>query len=94
MAADHELRPECAEQFGSIRSDIDNLRDDVREHRSDFKSIIEKIDSNREAVLEAFGKVREDVATLKVKAGVWGTVGGLLSGLVVIGIAVALALIR
>jgi hypothetical protein len=83
------MRPECATHFGSLHSEIDNLKEDVREHRADYKELTAKIDLNREAVTGMFTTLRDDVVGLKVKARGWGAVGGLFAALVSIGIAVA-----
>ena len=37
--ADHELRPECAEIFGKTSAEIAGLRDDVREHREEYRDL-------------------------------------------------------
>ena len=87
---DHEtMRPECAEHFGSLHSEIDNLKVNVRDHRAEYKELASKIDQNREEVTGMFATLREDVTGLKVKARGWGAIGGLFAALVTIGIAIA-----
>lgn len=86
--ADHELRPECAELFGKINAEITGLRGDVKERREEYREIRTLITANREAVLDAFSALREDVAGLKVRAKGWSAI---IAALVSIGIAVVVA---
>jgi len=86
--ADHDLRPECAELFGKISAEISGLRDDTTEHRAEYREIRKLITANREAVLDAFAALREDVAGLKVRAKGWSAI---IAALVSVGIAMVVA---
>lgn len=77
---EHDMRPECAENFGSIRSDLTNLREESRERRNEYR-----------AILDVLTAVREDVARLQVRARGWGAIGGLFAALVTLGIAAVVA---
>ena len=89
--ADHELRPECAKEFGTIHATLNGLRRDADERRDDFRDLRELITDNKDAVLDALGVVSKDVARLQVRARGWGAIGGLFAALVTLGIAAAVA---
>ena len=89
--ADHELRPECAKDFGEIHATLNGLRRDADERKDDFRDLRDLITENKDAVLDALGTVREDVARLQMRARGWGAIGGLFAALVTLGIAAAVA---
>ena len=86
MADDHEMRAECAGEFGKIRADLDHLSKDIKERREDHKELRELVVGNKDAVLSAFTLVRDDISGLKARAKGWSA---LIAALISIGIAVA-----
>lgn len=84
MAAPHsDVLPECAERLGELTARLDNLEEDGRDHRQDYREL-------RTLMLDGFIAVRADVATLKERARGWGIIGGLIGSL---GVGIAGALI-
>jgi len=73
-AAHHDVLPECAERMGTIQARLDNLEEDGRDARTDYKEL-------RKLMVDGFTAVRGDVATLKERARGWGIIGGLIGSL-------------
>jgi len=73
-AVHHDVLPECAERMGTIQARLDNLEEDGREDRSDYREL-------RKLMVDGFTAVRNDVATLKERARGWGIIGGLIGSL-------------
>jgi hypothetical protein len=89
MNNDHALRVECAENFGKLHAEIKSLKDEDGVSRGEFRILREDIAAKHHAVMTTLMTVREDVSALKVKASIWGALGGALTA----GLAALLALL-
>ena len=78
--SDHDLRPECAKEFGTMHAEIRALANNAKERREEYRDLRTLI-----------GAVREDISALQVRARGWGAIGGLFAALVTLGIAAAVA---
>ena len=47
---------------------------------------LKRLSESYEKVSEIVTNLREDIATLKVKSGIWGAIGGIIPILVIVGI--------
>ncbi len=72
MAADHEMRPECAEVFGRLVAKVENLETNDVDARTELRRM-------QLLMMDGFTAVRADVSTLKERARNWGIIGGLIS---------------
>lgn len=89
MSDEHALRAECAQNFGKLHAEIESLRGEDGVSRGEFRILRDVIGNNHQTVMNSISLVREDVSALKVKASVWGALGGAITA----GIAVILALL-
>jgi len=76
MTSERSIFPECAENFGKLHADIQSLKNEDGVSRDEFRILRENISHNHSTVMAALTLVREDVSALKVKASVWGALGG------------------
>ena len=74
-AADHDMRPECAEAFATLRTEVLGAKEDKVDARQDFRELRALLLQTREDMLT-------EVATLKERARAWGVVGGLIGSAV------------
>lgn len=91
---DHALRSECATNFGKLSAEIKGLRDQDGVSRDEFRILRESITNNHANIMTALSMVREDVSALKVKASIWGALGGALMALITAALALATSAFR
>jgi 5-bromo-4-chloroindolyl phosphate hydrolysis protein len=82
MADEHEMRPECAQNFGQVKAEIRALRAEDGVSRDEFRILREDLAARHQKIMDALSLVREDVSALKVKASAWGALGGALTAIV------------
>lgn len=87
MTDDHSMRSECAQNFGKLSAEIISLRNEDGVSRSEFRILREDIAAKHQNVMGALMLVREDVSALKVKASMWGALGGALTAVIAVVIA-------
>lgn len=79
MTEEHALRSECATNFGRLHAEINALKSEDGVSRDEFRILRESIAHNHSTVMAALTMVREDVSALKVKASMWGALGGAIT---------------
>ena len=86
----HARRIDCAENFAEIKKDLDQLRrEDTRlDRRGD------ELAQLRNWLNKQFTEIRVDIASLKVKASIWGALGGLGAVAITVGIAVLMYIVE
>jgi hypothetical protein len=89
MTDEHALRSECAANFGRLHAEITALKGEDGVSRDEFRILRESITHNHSTIMAALSLVREDVSALKVKASLWGALGGAITA----GIAALLAVL-
>jgi hypothetical protein len=94
MTDDHALRAECAQNFGKLSAEIRSLRDEDGVSRSEFHILRDSINANHQIVMNSLSLVREDVSALKVKASMWGALGGAITAAIAAIIAVLGSIIK
>jgi hypothetical protein len=94
MTDDRTMHPECAQNFGKLSAEIRSLRDEDGVSRSEFRVLRDSINANHQTVMNSLSLVREDVSALKVKASMWGALGGAITAAIAAIIAVLGSIIK
>lgn len=94
MTDDHALRSECAANFGRLRAEITALKSEDGVSRDEFRILRENIAHNHSTIMTALSLVREDVSALKVKASLWGALGGAITAALAALIAVLSSIVK
>ena len=71
MTADHDPRPECAAIHGEFRAEINNLREDTKEHRAEYKELRTLITESRDATYSVRAEIVDLKSSVKVQARAW-----------------------
>lgn len=85
VAADKDMRPECARAFGTLEAEVEALQ--AQDARQDIAGL-------RDLLTEHLIRIEGEISALQVKATAWGAVGGVASVAVAAGLAVVAVALR